>query len=154
MNDTNTCYRVHLPSWETPSSIDLGALCYDPHEVIHNAGLSIAEKRQILSSWASDARAVPDAPALRKLDNGSVVGIDDILTALQALDRHDLSESRLPNLYASWPRRRPVQTAGWLPAWFRRNRNDDDDDPPPCPAVISPVPGRPPFGAEAEMEAA
>ncbi len=43
----------------------------------------------------------------------------------------------------------------WLPALFwRRHRDDDDDDPPPCPAVITPFPRLPPFGAEAELEAA
>ena len=43
----------------------------------------------------------------------------------------------------------------WFRARLRRNRkDDDDDDPPPCPAVISPAPRLPPFGAEAELEAA
>jgi hypothetical protein len=156
MKDTSTFFRVHLPSWETTPTIDPWASCSDPQEIIGSAGLSIAEKRRILSSWASDARAVADAPALRRLDDGSVVGIDEILSALQTLDRHDSPETRLPNLHTSWRRRHRVQPRRWLPMRLQRNRSDDDDDddPPPCPAVISPVPGRPPFGAEAELEAA
>ena len=38
--------------------------------------------------------------------------------------------------------------------WRHREDDDDDDDPPPCPAVIAPLPRLPPFGAEAELEAA
>jgi HSP20 family molecular chaperone IbpA len=41
-----------------------------------------------------------------------------------------------------------------LTAEPRKDRSDDDDDPPPCPAVISPLPRLPPFGMQAELEAA
>ncbi len=161
MNDTDQSFRVHLPAREIPAPIDAWAPCSDPREIVRRAGLSIAEKREILSSWASDARAVPDAPALRRLDNGEVVGIDDILAALQALDRDDYLqddhlEPGLPSPRSRWRLRHRTQHGEWLPARFRRNRSDDDDDddPPPCPAVIAPAPVRPPFGAEAELEAA
>ena len=40
-------------------------------EVLANPDLTVAERRAILASWASDARAVEDAPQLRQLENGA-----------------------------------------------------------------------------------
>jgi hypothetical protein len=58
-----------------------------PQEVIEATGLSIEEKRAILSSWASDACAVESAPALRRpTGSKQFVAFDDILDALQSLD--------------------------------------------------------------------
>jgi hypothetical protein len=48
--------------------------------------LSHAERRAILTSWASDARAVEDAPWLRRLDNGANIRLSEVLEALKALD--------------------------------------------------------------------
>jgi len=39
--------------------------------VLHHPSLSHAARRVILASWASDVRAVEDAPWLRRLDNGA-----------------------------------------------------------------------------------
>jgi len=108
-----------------------------PDAVVADPRLDRAEKRKLLASWASDARAVPDAPELRRLENGAVIPIDDILRALKSLDRgEDCSHSR-------WTRRRPSPSSriGFpirLKSTFWRGRSDDDDDdPPPCPAMIS-----------------
>jgi hypothetical protein len=60
-----------------------------PDEVVNHPRMSKAEKRAILASWASDARAMSDCPALRKLDDGAVIRIDDILYALCMLDEDD-----------------------------------------------------------------
>ncbi len=51
-------------------------------------GLSRAEKRAILASWASDARAVESCPTLRCLPGcrAEPVPLSAILEALQALD--------------------------------------------------------------------
>jgi hypothetical protein len=60
-----------------------------PDDVLNDAALTKTEKRSILAAWASDSRAVHDAPALRQLDNGAIVAIDDIMRALRALDDGD-----------------------------------------------------------------
>lgn len=59
-----------------------------PREVLTYPGLSTAEKRAVLASWASDARAVESSPTLRCLPGcrAEPVPIDTILEALQALD--------------------------------------------------------------------
>jgi hypothetical protein len=64
----------------TPSSV---ATIYNhPTDVTSDATLTIAEKRAILVSWMSDARAVGDAPSVRRLDSGAVVPLDEIRQAL------------------------------------------------------------------------
>ena len=72
---------------------DLNALLHPgtvfdhPRDVVADPALSLAEKRAILASWASDASAIASCPALRA-PNGlkAPVNIDDILQALCALD--------------------------------------------------------------------
>ena|ERR1700722_1975765 len=73
--------------------VDLNAILhpgsvYDhPRDVVADATISIAEKRAILASWASDAAAVASNPALRELPGSHrVVTIDEVLEALFALD--------------------------------------------------------------------
>ena len=58
-----------------------------PREVLTYPGLSRAEKRAILASWASDARAVDSCPTLRCLPGcrAEPVPLNAILAALQAL---------------------------------------------------------------------
>ena len=109
-----------------------------PNDVLSHPGLPASEKRSILASWASDARAVENAPDLRQLDNGAVVSVDEILQALRALDHgepaagagYSVSQGAHP-LAKHTPRR----------IWHLRRRrfdrikrDDHDDDPPPCPA--------------------
>ena len=58
-----------------------------PRDVVADPKLSLAEKRAILASWASDASAIASCPALRAPDGlKAPVHIDEILEALQALD--------------------------------------------------------------------
>jgi hypothetical protein len=57
-----------------------------PNEVLDHPELSHAERRAILASWASDARAVEGAHWMRCLDNGSVVTLAEVLDALRKLD--------------------------------------------------------------------
>ena len=73
--------------------IDLNAILhpssvYDhPRDVVTDPTISIAEKRAILSSWASDAASVASNPLLRELPGSRrTVTIDEILEALSALD--------------------------------------------------------------------
>ena len=56
-----------------------------PSEVLDHPELSHAERRAILASWASDARAVEGAHWMRCLDNGAVVTLAEVLHALRKL---------------------------------------------------------------------
>src|SRR5580700_3712668 len=56
-----------------------------PNEVLDHPELSQAERRAILVSWASDARALEGAHWMRCLDNGSVATLAEA-HALRKLD--------------------------------------------------------------------
>ena len=59
-----------------------------PREVLKDPDLDPAEKRAVLSSWASDASAVQDEPTLRwLLGTPEPVPLADIREALERLDR-------------------------------------------------------------------
>ena len=64
---------------------------YDsPRAVLRAPALSAAEKRAILSSWASDIYAVESAPGLRNIPGlPRVLRLADILAALRQLDEDD-----------------------------------------------------------------
>jgi hypothetical protein len=57
-----------------------------PDEVLDHPELAQAERRAILASWASDARALEGAHWMRCLDNGSVASLAEVLDALRKLD--------------------------------------------------------------------
>jgi hypothetical protein len=58
-----------------------------PRDVLAQPALTIAEKRAILASWASDASAIASCPALRAPTGlKAPVTIDEILEALCELD--------------------------------------------------------------------
>jgi hypothetical protein len=65
------------------------ASCFaSPMHVVRAGSLSLAEKRAILSAWASDACAIEAMPALRQVPGApSPVTFDEIMDALQLLDR-------------------------------------------------------------------
>lgn len=64
-----------------------GTVFTHPRDVADHPALSLAEKRAILASWASDASAIASCPALRAPDGlKAPVHIDEILEALCALD--------------------------------------------------------------------
>lgn len=105
-----------------------------PYEFVGDPRLSVAQKRAILASWASDARAVLDAPALRQLESGVVLHIDTILDAFKALDEGDTA-APIPLTPRGWLRRsRRRFDRSWIRFGNRRD-SDDDDDPPPAPAA-------------------
>jgi len=74
------------------TSLDMEALLHPsrafrhPLDVVRDADMTLAEKRSVLASWASDACALESNPALRASATGSVVNYDDIIDALQSLD--------------------------------------------------------------------
>jgi hypothetical protein len=58
-----------------------------PQDVVRHPDLTLAEKRAILASWASDASAMASCPAMRAPSGlRKPVTIDDILDALCDLD--------------------------------------------------------------------
>ena len=60
---------------------------HQPSDVLHHPQLEPEVKRAILASWASDASAVTDRPALCRAPNGgSTVPIDEVMSALRSLD--------------------------------------------------------------------
>jgi len=62
-----------------------------PSAVLEATTLTGSEKRALLAGWASDACALEGRPAWRWLSGTPApVGVDDILAALQALDREGL----------------------------------------------------------------
>jgi hypothetical protein len=64
-----------------------GTMFEHPRDVVCHPNLSLAEKRAILASWASDASAIASCPALRAPEGvRAPVTIDDILDALCTLD--------------------------------------------------------------------
>lgn len=63
-----------------------------PRDVLKDPDLSCDEKRAVLSSWASDACAVPDYPTLRLMVGGEFpVPLQDILECLARLDTPDFA---------------------------------------------------------------
>ena len=82
-----------IPPKSAELPLSRGAAIYThPHDVASDPRLTLAEKRAVLASWISDARAVEDAPSLRRLDSSAVVEVDAILRALVLLE--DLAPGR------------------------------------------------------------
>lgn len=64
-----------------------GTVFEHPRDVVSDPSLTLAEKRAILASWASDASAIASCPSLRAPEGlKAPVTIDEILEALCALD--------------------------------------------------------------------
>jgi hypothetical protein len=125
-----------------------------PEDVVCDASLTLAEKRSILASWASDSRAVTDDPTLRRLDNGAVVRVGDVLRALRSLDDAESRDGphNTINFSRSFSRRKYSGFTRWLRELPRHRRSDDDDDPPPCPVIARlPPGGRPPLEAKESL---
>ena len=118
-----------------------------PREVVAHPLLSPAEKRAILASWASDACALENAPALRCLTGcrAEPVPVDAVLAALAALDPAGPGGARRARSAPRRPHRLP-RLRGLVRA---RRRDDDDDDPPPCPVAAMPRPRTPPSATRA-----
>jgi hypothetical protein len=66
-----------------------GTVFAHPRDVVSHTTLTLAEKRAILASWASDASAIASCPALRGPEGlKALVDIDEIIEALRALDEN------------------------------------------------------------------
>jgi hypothetical protein len=123
--------KVVDPSTSIIMSRRLAPILGHPDDVVRHPQLTVAEKREVLARWASDAHAVEDAPALRQLDDGSVVAVDAILQALKSLD---CDQGRTTAERPAW--KPHARKRGSLLSRFRipSRRSDDDYDPPPRPA--------------------
>ena len=67
----------------------------NPDDVVKDPHLTLSDKREILSSWASDASAVRDEPQMRWL-LGTVepVRLDEVRAALRRLDALEAGHGR------------------------------------------------------------
>ena len=95
-----------------------------PMDVVHDADLTLHEKRAILASWASDACAVEAAPDLRANASGRVVRWDEIMDALRILDAEaDRYGKPLPHY------KRVLASKSVPPAGLRSRKRDDESRP-------------------------
>jgi hypothetical protein len=67
------------------------AAAFNHPDVLSHPGLTSAEKRAILASWASDARAVENSPWLRQLGCGARISLSEVQGALRSLDAEEQS---------------------------------------------------------------
>jgi hypothetical protein len=146
----HTNYSHQLPNYPARTGETFRAsppLIALPEEIVCDPNLNPDEKREMLASWLSDIRAVPDAPAWRQLDNGTFVRVDEVSHALRVLDGSPASSEQAPGK-PPFPRRR--RSTRWIGNVIRRRRRDDeDDDPPPVPVSSRrPPSGLPPIGQE------
>ena len=78
--------RLVIPG--RPGRRRVGRALHYPHDVLRDQALTLAQKRALLSAWASDAHAVPSLPALRHYPGTPFpVTLSSILDALRMLDR-------------------------------------------------------------------
>jgi hypothetical protein len=78
---------AHDNIFDLNSLLHPGTAFGHPRDVVSHPSLSLAEKRAILASWASDASAIASCPSLRAPEGlKAPVSIDDVLEALCALD--------------------------------------------------------------------
>ena len=96
-----------------------------PDQVVDDHELTLADKRALLASWASDALVVEGEPSLRQLASGAIVRVGDILAALKSLDLSERGDagSSFPKSFA----RRRINPSSRR----RRLQPDDDEEPPP-----------------------
>jgi hypothetical protein len=118
------------------------AIYTHPSDVTTDHKLTTAEKKAVLASWISDARAVESAPSLRRLDSGAVVEVDAIQRALVLLDEQ--SPDRRENGRRLHPSGRSLSV---ISRWMKcvrpsKGSKGNDDDPPPAPAGLG-IPFRP-----------
>lgn len=122
------------PSDEYASDEGASSRLSRPADVLRDRCMPLEAKRALLARWASDLRAVENQPALRRLDDGTLLHIDEILDAVKALDSSTEPTKGYESLLA-FPRR---------PSRFRSGfGTNEDDDPPPRPVSQRlPRPGR------------
>ena len=86
MNKSFTPFQPSQTESRGPVKAPSAAIYTHPDDVAGDPKLTKPQKRAVLASWISDARAVENAPALRRLDSGAVIEVKAILRALALLD--------------------------------------------------------------------
>ena len=77
----------HSNVFDLEALVHPGIVYAHPRDVVSDPALTLAEKRAILASWASDASVIASCPTLRAPEGlKAPVHIDEILEALCALD--------------------------------------------------------------------
>ena len=107
-----------------------------PIDVVEDPDLTVTEKRAILASWASDACAVQDTPALRRPAEGASVSFDDVMDALKKLDGAEVENPsyaklmtrahRLKAIFDQSPTGSPIVLGGSRKRPSRRGQGSDD----------------------------
>jgi hypothetical protein len=86
-NMTNRGHAIDDNVYDLNAILHPGSVYDHPRDVLADEELTVAEKRSILASWASDAAAVTSCPSLRAIPGRrKPVSIDDILESLSELD--------------------------------------------------------------------
>ncbi|MFG1201145.1 hypothetical protein V5F29_01950 [Xanthobacter aminoxidans] len=112
---------------QAPPSLQSKDALVHPDQVLDHPSMSDEEKRALLSSWASDRHAVENAPALRRLDSGAVVLVDDILAALAALP----AEPSVFDQPDGWTAMERLQRP-FFPPWRKGRWRTTGGSPPRC----------------------
>lgn len=122
------------PTSQPYANVPLETDVRTPRDVLDHPTMSNEAKRTVLASWASDRHAVPSFPGVRRLEDGRLVSLAEILQALRALDgpSEPSQENVSSNLISLAEQRRQHRLKHWT-----RMRSPHDDDPPPRPAAAS-----------------
>jgi hypothetical protein len=84
-----------------------------PNDVVNDPDLTLNEKRTILASWASDACAIEAVPSLRRLPGAKrPVPFDEVMEALQALDKEARKTGRVAGTHRVLDRKRSRERSG------------------------------------------
>lgn len=119
-----------------PPSLEPASVLVHPEQVLHHPTMTDDEKRALLSSWASDCRAVENAPTVRRLDSGATVPVTDVLAALAALPTGEAPALAGDGSNAAPRMQRPVL----MPCRRGRTRLQDGDPPTGGGAAIRLMP--------------
>jgi hypothetical protein len=118
----------------TPDRDHLEERLSDPRRVLNATWLTKEEKRELLAFWLSDIHAVPNRPALRRLESGALLNVDDLSEALKALDEPEM-----------------LRGAKVIP--FRRRSSPDRGPDHPAPGALRLRPLPPPVVTDARASA-
>lgn len=144
MNQKTTSFQTSPSESPTLAQPPEAAIYTDPDDVMSDPRLTSSQKRAVLASWMSDARAVENSPGLRRLDSGAIVEFDAIRRSLNSLEPPE-RRSRDGRHRPIPSHRRPSVMSRLLSRVGSLNgSNDNDDDPPPAPAGVA-FPFRPTF---------
>jgi hypothetical protein len=98
-------FQARKPPFDTDALLHPSKAFRHPLDVVRDTEMTVAEKRSVLASWASDACAIKSNPALRARATGNVVNYDDIIDVLRSLNA-ERSADRVTYAFKRRQRRR------------------------------------------------